>query len=140
MSSQNWGESGFGLVISETDDAMEEMLKKIAEDAHISGEEADYFDGHSAAEFLNDNVCDTHYYDYENSDGITFTPALPGRGDYIEEEEILFIRAEKQPDAFKASYTEKSVVGEFRKKVGKYLPKNFDYLAHIGTFSCSTYN
>lgn len=140
MSSQNWGESGFGLAVSETDYAMDEILRKVAKDAGISDEDAENFDRNSAAEFLNDNVCDTRYYDYENSDGITFSPALPGRGDYIEEEEILFIRADKQPDAFKASYTEESVVNEFKKKIGKYLPENFDYLAHIGTFSCSTYN
>lgn len=140
MSSQNWGESGFGLAVSETDYAMDEILRKVAKDAGIPDEDAENFDGNSAAEFLNDNVCDTRYYDYEGSEGITFSPAVPGRGDYIEDKEILFARAEKQPDAFKASYTEESVVREFREKVGKYLPENFDYLAHIGTFSCCTYN
>lgn len=140
MSSQNWGESGFGLAISEMDNDLEEMLKKVAKDAGVPDEEADKFDGHNAAEFLNDHVCDTRYYDYEGSEGITFSPAVPGRGNYIEDEEILFVRAEKQPDAFKASYTEESVVREFREKVGKYLPENFDYLTHIGTFSCCTYN
>ena len=38
MSSQNWGESGFGLAISEMDNDLEEMLKKVAKDAGVPDE------------------------------------------------------------------------------------------------------
>lgn len=121
MSQQNYPEYGFGLV--------------------LSGEEIDKFINHTKAEdpYELQEIYEfgrfARYYDDE-CEGKSFTSISH---DYLENEPMLVFWATHQPDAFKAVYTEKSVIEEFKTKIEKYLPSDFDYMSHIGYFHCCVY-
>ena len=125
MSSQNWAEYGFGLVL--TGDETEKFVTKVL------GEEYDAYDLVEVPEFEG-------YARYYGSDteGQCFSPAGKN-GKSVENEDMLAFWAERQQDAFKAQYTGDSVVEEFRNRIGKYLPEDFNYIGHIGYFSCCMY-
>ena len=121
MSQQNYPEYGFGLV--------------------LSGEEIDNFVNHVKVknpyelQEINEFREFARYYD-EEFEGKVF---ISVNGNYLEDEPMLAFWATYQPDAFKAVYTEKSVIEEFKTKIGKYLPSDFDYINHIGYFHCCIY-
>ena len=49
---------------------------------------------------------------------------------------MLGIPAVKFPDPYEAAYaSEDEVVEEFKQRLGKWLPEDFDYSAHIGWYS-----
>lgn len=82
-------------------------------------------------------VGDAAYFD-ESADTM-FIPVDGKPGEYIENHNLFVFSADRQPDPFAAQYTKESVVEEFRKKLGRYLPDGFDYMAHIGFFTCTVY-
>lgn len=82
-------------------------------------------------------VGDAAYFD-ESADTM-FIPVGEKPGEYIENHNLFVFSADRQPDPFAAQYTKESVVEEFRKKLGRYLPDGFDYMAHIGFFTCTVY-
>ena len=55
-----------------------------------------------------------------------------------EELEMLVFLADRQPTAYALAYKdEEEVIAEFRRKLGKFLPDDFNYGARIGYFqSC----
>lgn len=121
MSMQNYPEYGFGLV--------------------LSGKEIDNFINHTKAENpyelqeIDEFEKFTRYYGEEFEGKVFFSI----NHEYLENEPMLTFWATYQPNAFKAVYTEKSIIEEFKTKIGKYLPSNFDYISHIGYFHCCVY-
>lgn len=121
MSQQNYPEYGFGLV--------------------LSGEEIDNFINHAKVknpyelQEIDEFERFARYYD-EEFEGKAF---ISINHKYLEDEPMLAFWATYQPDAFKAIYTEKSVIEEFKTKIEKYLPSDFDYMSHIGYFHCCVY-
>ena len=143
MSSKYYGENGLGLVIPKSDDAFMTIMERVAEETGNELETDDVYELeedeiYDSVDYLRNHVCEALYYGEDEVTSVT--PAFKERGEYLENEDIIVFWADKTPDAFIAVYTEESIVEEFRKKVGKYLPDNFDYLAHIGYFSCTVYS
>lgn len=132
----NWSEHGFGLVFnSEEADAFAKEVSACL-DPDLDPEDMSVW---LVPETLEKELPDTciRYYDDE-MDGKTFH-SWDGECD-MEPDGMLVFWAEKAPDAFKAAYTGiDEAVAEFREKIGKYLPGNFNYPAHIGYFSCCVY-
>ena len=124
----DYTKNGFGLVIAEDDkDAayfLESTKKALGTDASepwsytLPGRMEAYFD--------------------ESADTM-FIPVDGKPGEYIENHNLFVFSADRQPDPFAAQYTKESVVEEFRKKLGGYLPDGFDYMAHIGFFTCTVH-
>lgn len=137
MSSQDWAEYGFGLVFSEDDKTLDYLVRNIAKEALETKDEAEIadFDVYCIPEYFEEMESSVRYYNEEMS-GHSFYPAVKGHGNHFENKNMLVFWSDNAPDVFKAVYTKESVVEEFKKKIGKYLPENFDYLAHIGYFSC----
>lgn len=121
MSQQNYPEYGFGLVLSKEE--INNFINHIKVKNPYELQEIDEF-----REFA-------RYYDEEFEGKVFFSI----NGKYLEDEPMLAFWATYQPDAFKAVYTEKSVIEEFKTKIGKYLPNDFDYINHIGYFHCCVY-
>lgn len=135
MSNHNWAEHGMGLVLSVNDPVTNVFVKAVAK----AFNERDDLDTSDIPElFEHANVGCVRYYDDE-MDGKTFHPVINGHGESFEHDNMLVFWAEMQPEPFKAVYTEASLADEFRRKIGKYLSDDFDYMAHIGYFSCSIY-
>lgn len=120
MSQQNYPEYGFGLVLSGKE--INEFTNHFKVNPY-EFEEIDEFSGFA------------RYYDDEY-EGKSFTSISH---DYLEDEPMLVFWAKHQPDAFKTVYTEKSVIEEFKERIGKYLPDDFNYISHIGYFQCCIY-
>ncbi|HII08628.1 MAG TPA: hypothetical protein HA355_03455 [Methanosphaera sp.] len=121
MSQQNYPEYGFGLVLS--GEEIDNFINRTKVENPYELQEIDEFGGFA------------RYYD-EECEGKGFTSISH---DYLEDEPMLAFWATHQPDAFKAVYTEESVVKEFKEKIGKYLPDDFNYISHIGYFQCCIY-
>lgn len=120
MSQQNYPEYGFGLVLS--GEEINEFTSQFKVNPY-DFEEIDEFSGFA------------RYYDDEY-EGKSFASISH---DYLEDEPMLVFWATHQPDVFKAVYTEESVIKEFKEKIGKYLPDDFNYISHIGYFQCCIY-
>ena len=142
----DYTKNGFGLVIAEDDkDAayfLESKKKALGTDASEpwqlrpdAGEPWQY----TLPERMESKeaVGDAAYFD-ESADTM-FIPVDGKPGEYIENHNLFVFSADRQPDPFAAQYTKESVVEEFRKKLGRYLPDGFDYMAHIGFFTCTVY-
>ena len=121
MSQQFYPEYGFGLVLS--GEEIDNFINRVKVRNSYELQEIDEFRGFA------------RYYD-EEFEGKAF---ISINGKYLEDELMLVFWATYQPDAFKAVYTEKSVIEEFKTKIGKYLPSDFDYINHIGYFHCCIY-
>lgn len=137
MSSQDWAEYGFGLVFSERDKTLDTLIKNVAREAFATEDETELeaFDVNDVAEYFDGMEGSVRYYDEEMS-GKSFHPAVTGHGSHFKFENMLVFWANNAADVFSAVYTKESVVDEFKEKIGRYLPDDFDYLAHIGYFSC----
>lgn len=137
MSSQFCAEYGFGLVLSEHDKALDVLIKNVAKESLATEEETEIedFGVYDVAEYFERMEGGVRYYDEEMS-GKSFYPAVTGHGSHFRFENMLVFWANNAADVFSAVYTKESVVDEFKEKIGRYLPKDFDYLAHIGYFSC----
>lgn len=134
--SGDYTKNGFGLVIAEDDKDtayfLESTKKTFGPDA---GEPWPYtLPGRMES---GGAVGDAAYFD-ESADTM-FIPVDRKPGEYIENHNLFVFSADRQPDPFAAQYTKESVVEEFRKKIGRYLPDGFDYMAHIGFFTCTVY-
>lgn len=142
----DYTKNGFGLVIAEDDkDAayfLESTKKVLGTDASEpwqlrpdAGEPWQYM----LPERMESKgaVGDAAYFD-ESADTM-FIPVDGKPEEYIENHNLFVFSADRQPDPFAAQYTKESVVEEFRKKLGRYLPDGFDYMAHIGFFTCTVY-
>ena len=121
MSQQFYPEYGFGLVLSKKE--IDNFVNHVKVKNPYELQEINEF-----REFA-------RYYD-EEFEGKVF---ISVNGNYLEDEPMLAFWATYQPDAFKAVYTEKSIIEEFKTKIGKYLPSDFDYINHIGYFHCCIY-
>lgn len=121
MSQQNYPEYGFGLALSGKE--IDNFINHVKVKNPYKLQEIDEFE-----KFVK-------YYD-EEFEGKAFCSI---NHDYLEDEPMLVFWATYQPDAFKAVYTEESVVEEFKRKIGKYLPDDFNYISHIGYFQCCIY-
>ena len=82
-------------------------------------------------------VGDAAYFN-ESADTM-FIPVDGKPGEYIENHNLFVFPADRQPDPFTVQYTRESVVEEFRGKLGRYLPDGFDYMSHIGFFTCTVH-
>lgn len=142
----DYTKNGFGLVIAEDDkDAayfLESTKKALGTEASEpwqlrpdAGEPWSY----TLPERMESEgaVGDVAYFD-ESADTM-FIPVDGKPGEYIENHNLFVFPADRQPDPFAAQYTKESVVEEFRKKLGRYLPDGFDYMAHIGFFTCTVH-
>lgn len=120
MSQQNYAEYGFGLILcgEEINNFSQSLATNPYEIPWIAE-----FEGF-ARYYAEDAEGKRAYYINNN---------------YLEDEDMLVFWAERQPNAFKAVYSKEEIVNEFKKKIGKYLPNNFDYISHIGYFQCCLY-
>lgn len=142
----DYTKNGFGLVIAEDDkDAayfLESTKKTLGTDASEPWQLRPDAGGpwqYTLPERMESKgvVGDAVYFD-ESADTM-FIPVDGKPGEYIENHNLFVFPADRQPDPFAAQYTKESVVEEFRKKLGRYLPDGFDYMAHIGFFTCTVY-
>ena len=85
-------------------------------------------------------ACD--YYDAEDAGGMTFEPFAGGEEKHVEPNEMFVIWAKKQPKPFEAAYPggPDEIREEFRELLGEYLPKDFDWDAHIGFCNATVCN
>lgn len=132
MGMSNYAEYGFGLVLSDKNNEINNFIEKVFPNVKNEiGNEITVYDLTESPEF--DGFARFYDSDMEGKyfQSVTF--------DYSENEDMLVFWAKRQPDAFNAVYTEESIVEEFKNRIGKYLPDDFDYLNHIGYFSCCIY-
>ena len=142
----DYTKNGFGLVIAEDDkDAayfLESTKKALGADASEpwqlrpdAGEPWQY----TLPERMESKggVGNAAYFD-ESADTM-FIPVDGKPGEYIENHNLFVFPADRQPDPFAVQYTRESVVEEFRGKLGRYLPDGFDYMSHIGFFTCTVH-
>ena len=129
MSAQNWAEYGIGLVLTSEEkigdvDEIEYLLNKLGEEP----------------EDIEENHSDKHHlwrYYNEEWEGKTFHSFTTH--DSCEPKYALVIYAEKELKPFEAVYTHEEIIKEFKDILGEFLPSDFDWDAHIGTFSCTIY-
>ena len=113
MAKRKFGVSGFGLIF--TNEEADHLFEQIQEAACKA------FDGREYS-------YDDHCYSIEAS-----TTASNSNT-----ENMLVFDADYQPSPYKTAYaSEEDVVAEFKNKLGKYLPADFDYTSHIGTYSAT---
>lgn len=124
MSKMYWPESGYGLAIADDDPAYRAFMEAAAKDMDLPP------DGRDIASC----IAGAAYWDSREMEGTTFRDPASGIA-YIEDKSLFVIWADRQPDPFGQVYTKESITEEFRRKVGDYLPEDFDYLSHIGYFS-----
>lgn len=134
--SGDYTKNGFGLVIAEDDKDtayfLESTKKTFGPDA---GEPWLYtLPGRMES---GGAVGGAAYFD-ESADTM-FIPVDGKPGEYIENRNLFVFPADRQPDPFAVQYTRESVVEEFRGKLGRYLPDGFDYMSHIGFFTCTVH-
>lgn len=145
MSMANYPEYGFGLVL--TGDEITDFIRHFVRStlAKLNRAPSDLMEIHLTGldndpEFLVDNYgADMNVRFYGDCrEGKRFQ-SLDNKVD-LEYEDMLAFWAEKQPDAIKAVYDGiDEVVEEFKSRIGEFLPKGFDYEAHIGYFHCVIY-
>jgi hypothetical protein len=132
----DYTKNGFGLVIAEDDkDAayfLESTKKALGTDASEPWQ-------YTLPERMESKgaVGDAAYFD-ESADTM-FIAVDRKPGEYIEDHNLFVFPADRQPDPFAVQYTRESVVEEFRGKLGRYLHDGFDYMAHIGFFTCTVH-
>ena len=79
-------------------------------------------------------------YINEEKGGKGFIPAGRDKTLAAEDKDMVVFYADKQPEAYKAAYRDEGeAIEEFRTKLGRYLPADFDYWAHIGYFQYCIY-
>ncbi len=127
--------NGFGLALrsrsKEFDYFCDKFIKACEKDVpEIEDDRSDY-DLTDDLRRLGSFLLDEFY------EGKKFDPVYENRGECFENDDMLVFWADHQPEPFRAVYTEESIVEEFQKKLGAFLPDGFDYLAHIGYFSAS---
>ena len=114
MAKRKFGASGFGLIF--TNEEAKRFFEQVPEATF------DALDGH---EYSYEDYC----YSIETS-----TTASNSSNT----ENILVFDADYQPSPYKIEYASvEDVVAEFKNKLGKYLPIDFDYTSHIGTYSAT---
>ena len=132
---------GFGLVFTVKDPESELFAKAVVDTFFDEGErwQAGIAD---MTDILNedDGVGEFSYYD-ECCQGKCFNPAGEDKSlgaKETDELEMLVFLADRQPTAYDLAYKgEEEVIAEFRRKLGRFLPDDFDYGARIGYFqSC----
>lgn len=124
MSKMYWPEHGYGLGIADDDPAYRAFVEAAAKDLALPP------DGRDIASCIGRAA----YWDSREMEGMTFRDPASGSA-FIEDKSWFVFWANRQPDPFSQVYTKESITEEFRKKVGDYLPGDFDYLSHIGYFS-----
>lgn len=134
-------ECGFGLVFTAKDPESALFAKAVVDTLFDEGErwEAGLAD---MTDILNedDGAGEFRYYD-ECCQGKCFEPTGEDKSlgaKETEELEMLVFLADRQPTAYALAYKdEEEVIAEFRRKLGKFLPDDFNYGARIGYFqSC----
>lgn len=126
MSKRYWLECGYGFAIADDDPAYRAFMEAAAKDMALSP------DGRDIASC----IAGAAYWDSKETKGTTFRDSVSG-STCTGDKSMFVIWADRQPDFFDQVYTKESVTEEFRKKVGDYLPEDFDYLSHIGYFSAA---
>ena len=128
---RNWAEYGIGLVL--TDRKLSNGKSEIDTIVEAFGCE-DVFE---LTELKEDDEHLWRYYDDE-MDGKCFSPFADGKSFDEEPETMLVIWAKRGYKPFEAAYTGPDEIRkEFQDVIGKYMPEDFDWDAHIGEFSCS---
>jgi len=134
MSMRSWPEYGIGLVLTSS--------RKIGERDEIDYLVASmgYDDVYELIELgERDNWHVWRFYDAE-MEGKSFEPFADGKSYDEEPEEMLVIWASRALQPFSAAYSGPDEIRkEFQDIIGKYMPEDFDWDAHIGYFSCTIY-
>ena len=88
------------------------------------------FDGYAIAAHSNGTFLDN---------GDDYFHGITMNGQTLRKRDIAMVfPANRQPSPYAAAYRDgNEVAKEFRRKFGKYLPADFDYLGHIGTYQYS---
>ena len=129
MSMRNWPEYGIGLVLT-TENRIGEM-----DEIDYLMEKMDAEDPYELVESQENSDHVWRYYD-NGFDGKSFHPFAKNASSE-EPEEMLVIWAAKGFDPFRAAYSgPEEIRKEFQDVIGKYMPEDFDWDAHIGEFSC----
>ena len=136
MSMREYGTFGRGLLIPEK--CIESVVKKCTD-----FNEEEYGDNYK--QFLNDTV-----YDSANFDGGHLIEFSECSGDFfdvddkeykmfeddeVDEDWFFIIELDKYPSLFTQAYKdEDEIVEEFKSKVGKYFPEDFDYKKYLVSY------
>jgi len=119
---QFYAEHGFGLIFTGAE--IEAFVK-----ANGCEEEEDVYDFLDVCEETKKNHVVRIYNEEMSGRNVRF---LNGR--YAEDEDMLVIFTDRQPDAFKAAYVDIYGVITEMLKDGFVFPKGFDWRAHLGYF------
>lgn len=137
MSSGSSVSYGFGLVL--VDDELESFNEALGL-KYDDCQDCDLEENLQSLEDEQDVVFCGHEAEFYNNfwDGKRFQAVGSAVENAVYPEKMLAFRAAKTSTPFKAAYKDvDEVAEEFRYALGKYLPKDFDYAAHIGWFACS---
>lgn len=133
MGMRNYAEYGIGLVL--TDNKLSNGKSEIDTLVEAFGCEDVY-------ELAETKENDDHVWRFynEEDEGKHFSPFADDKPFDEEPETMLVIVANRWYKPFEAAYTGPDEIRkEFQDAVGKYLPEDFDWDAHIGEFSCTVY-
>lgn len=125
-----YAEHGFGLFLSDEDSESDIFLDKCRALNNLDSDCLDLLDGicgfTDAVYYNEDNAADRYFAAINNTDS---KEGVSG----------IFFFANHQPNAFKCAYKDiDEVISEFKTKIGRYLPGDFDWKSHIGNFQCCT--
>lgn len=122
---RNYPEYGFGLMLNKEESKAFCKKYNVVEGENYECDDMEYY------------LEDCRYYT-DDFDGRHFYSANKN----IDNEGAtgLFFFADWQPDAFKvAYYSMDDCVEEFKNKIGKYLPEDFNWEDHIGYFQAAIF-
>lgn len=126
MSMRDYAVDDYGLLL--TEETMKMIASKVCDDF-------EYIDEYCYGEALYENgICE--YIGDFTGEAIHITD--DGDNDYLKSDEsyssdqIFYINVSSYPTLFKPAYESMdAVIAEFKEKVGKYLPEDFDYRSNI---------
>lgn len=142
MSANNYVISGYGLVITDTDKHINYFLKTIEQAWKQEDSDTDdwnLFGMNKVKNFFEHKQDIVNIAEFSNIDEDKFFVPISDETNAIEIEEDdngLIFYTDKQPNICEQAYgSEDEIIKEFKEKLGKFLPDDFDYKAHIGELS-----
>lgn len=126
MSMRYYAVDDYGLLL--TEETMKIIASKVCDDFEDM-EEDEYGDA-----LYDKGICE-YIGDFTGEAGILFDNGLNdwiSNGEMYDGDRIYYIQVSSYPTIFKAAYKNMDeLIGEFKEKVGEYLPDGFDYRANI---------
>ncbi len=126
MSMRDYAVDDYGLLL--TEETTKIIASKVCDDFEDIGE-YEYGDA-----LYEKGICE-YIGDFTGEAGILFDNGLNdwmSNGEMYDGDQIYYIQVSSYPTLFKAAYENMdALIAEFKEKVGKYLPEDFDYRSHI---------